>query len=665
VLDPALEAPLADVRFGLELDDEGVCVLPSGCHAERIAAAARRVVTQPSCCGGVSVMTAPPEIVFGDFRLDAAGERLWHEGNAIALRPKAFAALKYFAERPGQLVTKQQLLDAVWPDTFVGDAVLKDTVRQLRDALGDDAAKPRYIETAHRRGYRFIGQIRRSSARTTAEPPPITHRSSTAPVLDREASSAQLRECLVRARLGERQIVFVTGEPGIGKTTLVESFVERAAAGQHVSVARGQCLEQYGAGEAYLPVLDGLSRLCRGADGPRAIGLLRQYAPTWLVEMPALVPPGDRDSLRDEARGATRERMLRELAEAMEVLTAEIPLVLVLEDLHWSDYSTLDLISYVARRRDVARLMVIGTYRPVDVIVSDHPLKGVKRELQAHGLCRELPLEYLSQEAVVEYLALRFPNHEFPALLAAMIHRRTEGNPLFMVNVVSYLQDEKVIVDDAGWRLAGSLADLELGVPDSMRQLIEKQIDRLDPDKQRVLEGASVVGMECSTVAIASGLDVETGEIERRCEELVWRYQFLLPARLVELPDGTVTPRYTFVHVLYLDVAYARIPAMRRAEIHRRIGARGEAVYGERTAEIAAELAMHFEQARDWPRAARYLLTAAENAAHRFAHHEAASLARRGLDVLTILPAGPERDRQVIAVRALLGASLAALDVSD
>src|SRR5205807_2456299 len=135
------------------------------------------------------------------------------------------------------------------------------------------------------------------------------------------------------------------------------------------------------------------------------------------------------------------------------------PLLLVLEDLHWSDYSTLDLISYLARRHDPARLMIIGTYRPVDVIIGDHPLKGVKRELQAHGLFQELPLEYLSEAAIADYLASRFPVHQFPARLKRSIYRRTEGNPLFMVNLVEYLIDHKIVVEEQGiWKLSVELS---------------------------------------------------------------------------------------------------------------------------------------------------------------------------------------------------------------
>jgi predicted ATPase len=306
--------------------------------------------------------------------------------------------------------------------------------------------------------------------------------------------------------------------------------------------------------------------------------------------------------------------------------------------------------------------MVIGTYRPVDVILSDHPLKSVKRELQAHGLCQELALEYLTGEAVAQYLDARFPGHRLPKRLGRLIHRRSEGNPLFMVNLVDFLVDEGTIDRrEEGRLMLGDLAEIESSVPDSIKQLIERQIERLSPDERRVLAGASVVGMECSSTAIAAGLDQQIAWVDEQCEALVRRHQFLSPPRLVELPDGTMTSRYKFSHVLYLDVPYGLLPPMRRAQIHGRIGQSGEAIYGDRVGEIAAELAMHFEQARDMPRAVKYLLQAAENARHRSAQHEAAALASRGLRALATLPDTPTRAQQELNLRVILGVSLMAI----
>src|ERR1044071_5467676 len=114
-------------------------------------------------------MERKKQISFGQFRLDGNNEVLWDGSQAITLRPKAFAVLQYLLEHPGQLVTKQQLLDAVWPDTYVGDAVLKDIIRQIREALRDEVKSPQFIETAHRRGYRFIGQVREEVEQKSTE----------------------------------------------------------------------------------------------------------------------------------------------------------------------------------------------------------------------------------------------------------------------------------------------------------------------------------------------------------------------------------------------------------------------------------------------------------------------------------------------------------------
>jgi predicted ATPase len=346
---------------------------------------------------------------------------------------------------PAQLVTKGELLKAVWPGTFVDEGVVKVTIRQLRDVLGDDPKSPRFIETAHRRGYRFIGRITETvpvqaidqeAKRINVVLGSAKLAAVSQQVVGRDRALSQMETCWRRCLEGERQIAFVTGEAGIGKTVLVDTFAKSIAADESIRIARGQCLEQYGTGEAYLPVLDAIGRLCR--EQKQVVDVLRAHAPMWLLQMPSLVDASERDSLSREVSGATRERMLREMGEALETLTSEQPLMLILEDLHWSDYSTLDLISYVARQRHPARLMLIGTYRPVELIISGHPLKAVKSELLAKQQCEELPLEYLSKDAIARYLSVRFPVNRFPAKLAALIHERTEGSPLFMVNAVDY-----------------------------------------------------------------------------------------------------------------------------------------------------------------------------------------------------------------------------------
>ncbi|HMG34099.1 MAG TPA: AAA family ATPase [Blastocatellia bacterium] len=598
------------------------------------------------------------------FCLDLVNERLQRGSRAIPLRPKAFAVLNHLRGRAGQLVTKEELLNVVWPEAFVGEAVLKVTIRQIREALGDDPKCPRFIETAHRRGYRFIGQIAECKDEDILIDDadlavPLRATLSPSNVVGRDGALSRMQGWLDKMLAGERQIVFVTGEAGIGKTALVDTFVRNIASDRSIRIGRGQCLEQYGTSEAYLPVLEAVGRLCR--EQRRVVDALRAHAPMWLLQMPSLVSASDRESLTREVFGATRERMLREMGEALEALTSERPLVLILEDLHWSDYSTLDLISYLASHCQPAHLMLIGTFRPVELIVSGHPLKAVKQELVARQLCDELPLEYLTKEAVAGYLSIRFPANRFPAGLASLIHARTDGNPLFMVNVVDYLVAEGSIAESGEcWELVVPIENFELGVPDSIKQLIGKQLDHVDAEELRTLEAASVAGAEFSTLAVVAGLTAEQSAVEATCERLARRRQFIQDCGIHELPTGEPATRYGFIHAVYQNVLYERVSTTRRIQLHRRIAERGEEVYGERSKEIAAELAMHFERGSNDTKAVRYLQQAAENDIRRFAYREAVGLSRRGLELLERLPDTPERAQRELWLHITLGVPLIA-----
>ena len=318
-------------------------------------------------------------VFFSTYRFDAAGERLWRGKQEIKLRPKTLAVLCKLVQAHSQLVTKAELLETIWPETYVVEAVLKDCIREIREALQDNAKDPHFIETIHRRGYRFIAPIRsqraagqrrkkapspRESSKGNAVPRFAVHTEalSEEPFVGRESELKRLRQCLARSRQGKSQVVFVTGEAGIGKTRVVESFLGQLSGGDDLHIAHGQCIEHYGAGEAYLPVLDALGRLCRRPDDTDLVKLLKQYAPMWLLLMPALVRTTELNALQRKTLGASRERMLREMTEVIEIFTAERPLILFLEDLHWSDASTLNLLSLLARRSGPAHLLIIGTY---------------------------------------------------------------------------------------------------------------------------------------------------------------------------------------------------------------------------------------------------------------------------------------------------------------
>jgi predicted ATPase len=375
--------------------------------------------------------------------------------------------------------------------------------------------------------------------------------------------------------------------------------------------------------------------------------------------MPALLGAAELEALQRTVQGTTRDRMLREFAELVEAVSAEQPLILTLEDLHWSDPSTLDLLTLVAQRREAAQLLVLGTYRPAEVIVSGHPLRAIKQELHAHRQCEELILGFLSEAAVGEYLVRRFAGNALPSQLAHVVYRRTEGNPLFMVTVVDDLVAQGLLREVRGqWQLQAALEEVTVGIPDSLRQLIDRQLERLPREEQRVLEVASIAGTSFSALTVAAGGEESIEQVEAHCERLVRRGQFLHASGTETVPDGTLTGRYGFLHALYQNVVYERVGAIRRIRLHRRIGEREEAAYGERAREVAAELAVHFERGHDYHRAVRYLQQAGENAIQRSAYQEAMSLLTKGLELLKILPDTPERTQQELGLQTTLSLAL-------
>jgi tetratricopeptide (TPR) repeat protein len=380
----------------------------------------------------------------------------------------------------------------------------------------------------------------------------------------------------------------------------------------------------------------------------------------WLAQMPSLLNAARREALQRKIIGATRERMLREIIAAIEALTADTPLVLVIEDLHWSDYSTLDFVSAVAQRREPARLLVIGTWRPIEVNLSGHPIKGVNQELQTRRCCVELSLELLTEAAVGEYLTARFPKHYVPDGLTALIYRRSEGNPLFMVNLADYLLARGVIADESR-QDAVPLNETEIVAPESILPMIERQIDRLNDDERRVLETASVAGVEFSASVVAAADDADVAQIEELCKGLERRNHFLSAAGRDRRPDGMGAADYRFIHALYQNVFYERMSRARRRLLHQQIAERKESAYGSRAVEIAAELAMHFEEGGDWRRAIKYLREAAEKALCSYANREAISYLRRALKLIERSPAA-ERPGPQIKILERLGTVYCSMD---
>lgn len=598
--------------------------------------------------------------VFPPFRLDSDNQCLWRESTVVPLRPKTFAVLHYLVAQQGRLVSTAELLQAVWPDVVVGEGMPRLCIRELRQALGDTVHQPRFIETQPRRGYRFMATL------TTPVAPRAAARPS-ACLVGRDTALQQLHEAFLQACQGVRQLVFITGEPGIGKTTVVEAFLSQLSARPHAPyVTQGQCIEHYGAGEAYLPILEALQRLGQhlGHDALRT--LLAQHAPTWLVSLPSLSTPGERQALQHQLAGAGQERMLRELAQALEHATRTVPLVLWLEDVHWSDQATLVLLTALARRPDTARLLMLATYRPATVHAQAQRLREVHQELQLHGYCTDIALPPLSATAVADYIAQQLgserPSGAFLSGVVPLVHQRTGGNPLFMRHMLADLLTKGILVQRQGtWALHGTLAEVAAAVPSSLRQFLTQQFERLSVAEQRVLEAASAVGGEFSAAAVAAGLATAVLAVERRCAALARRGLFVQARGSETWPDGTVASRYGFLHALYHDVLYERLPAGHKVALHQRLSARYEQAYGSRASERAVELAMHCTRGHEPSKAAHYHAEAGTQALQRHAHHEAIGHLRSACALLTTLPDTPERAQRELALQMRLGTALQAL----
>jgi DNA-binding winged helix-turn-helix (wHTH) protein/tetratricopeptide (TPR) repeat protein len=621
--------------------------------------------------GSTDIQTAAQaEVRFGPFFLEAV-KHLWRGDQLVDLRPRSLALLRYLAERPGQLVTKKELLTQLWPGIYVSPTVVKVCVREIRHALEDEPAEPQFIETVGAQGYRFISPLTSSTpvagsrfqvsgSQTEEDHPRGTWDvERETPFVGREHEVAQLQAWYERVQQGERQIIFVSGEAGIGKTTLVEHVLAQVQAWRPVRIGYGHCVEQGEHGEAYLPVLRALQQLCQAPDGDQVVAILRPYAPLWLVQLSGVIAEDELATLQRQVQGSSPQRMLRELSQALERLAAEAPLILFFEDLQWSDVATLKLLGYLAQLREPARLLVIGTYRPSETVTTGHPLRGLLQELMGRGQCQELTLELFTEAEVKAYLRQRLAGSPVAEVLWPVMYRRTEGNALFVTHFVNYLIQHRLLAETGSqWELRAEPATLEDLIPEHVQRLIARQVDGLSKDVRQLLEIASVVGMTftASEVAAVANCTLETAEAIY--DDLANQEQVIEVQGLAEWPDRVITVRYHFRHALYQHELYRRIGLAQRVRWHRQLGEHFTTIYGKGSQEIAGELALHFERGRDYPRAISYWQQAGEQALRQSVCQKALGQGQAGLALLRQLPATAERGQSELKLRQLVSAAL-------
>ena len=597
-----------------------------------------------------STPASPLKVRFDRFEIDELEARLSDGGQPLHLAPKPFALLCALARAPHTLITKSALLDDVWGHQFVSESVLKTTVSDLRAALRDDPKQPRYIETVSRRGYRFIGTV--SEAAKPAAPAAVgaAPGQPDAPMSPPVASSIGRADVLARlktawgvAASGRRQVVWISGEAGVGKTTVLERFMHEVG---EVHCAYGHCVEQYGAGEPHLPILEALTDLSH--RDPSLVDLIRAVAPTWLFQLPWFASAEEREALRRELSGAGQARMLREMGELLDRYTEVRPLLLVTEDLHWSDPATVQLMDYVARRRSRARLLWLGSFRVTELIAAEHPLATVRHELRLHGLGTEILLDDFTVAEVGEYLAARVPSLAVEPALVRALHDRTDGLPLFVAGVIDDLVACPTPDGDPHARLAA------MAIPETLSGVIERYVEELTPQQRSLLEAASVCGVQFRLSTVARILDVDPMTLTEPCAELArcqrWLKDLPLPADSPPSESG-----YVFRHALYREVLYKRVGRLARVALHRKVAA---ALERERTQGLnvgAAEIASHFDLGREPLSALGWYAEAAESALLHFSPAQTLSLTERAMALLPQVEPSAARATNEMTLATLRG----------
>lgn len=583
---------------------------------------------------GINVYNFPP------FRLNLAEATLHRGADELQVRPKTFSVLSVLVQNHKKLVTKDNLMLTVWPDVIVEDQALKNCIRELRQILGDNPRAAEFIQTVHGRGYRFIAPV------SGVDAAPVDDLQGDGSerqhiLVDRDEALEQLNEFLSWAMTGERQLVFINGEAGIGKSALADTFFKQVLPDRGMLSGQGQCIERRGTVDAFMPFIDALVDACKTA-GFDAFSLIERHAPNWYRRL-----PGHKTRVRSGMPGSRlayndNDGMLLEMAEALETITRNYPVLILLEDVQWCDSATLELLAFMARRRNAARFLVIATYRIEDVIGTDHPLPAVKQELLVHKRCAEINLPPLTINGIHRFLLRRFTPVDAASLdlrrLAVKIHGRTDGNPLFMTEFLQHLINKNyLVIEQENWRLKYDLDVAVNEIPADLKIFIDVLVNRLDPLPRHILEIASLVGPKFSARLITGLVNSGILEIEEICSQLAEREFMLAFDNEKILDDGSSVQRFRFIHNVHQETLANRMPPAERIRTLRAIGERIENLYADDTSEVNAELASLFERGKMYDKAIQYFLLNARQLSDRGAEREARSQFARGSELLNLV----------------------------
>jgi tetratricopeptide (TPR) repeat protein len=510
------------------------------------------------------------------------------------------------------------------------------------------------------------------------------------PVLTRFVGRAQelglLRDRLDLALEGRGNVVFLSAEAGAGKSTLVDRFLgEVPERSSDCLVVRATCSEQYGAGEPFQPFVEAFRHLSARMEGGRGRSfreLAGEIAPFWVAAIPVAgeALAAGMATASELKRTAGKGRSLKELARdiaplwvaaipvAGEALAAgmataselrstfeggggqappseealffqytelflaasdERPIVLFIDDLHWADRATVSLLTHLGRQIANRRVLILGSYRPVDIDVSDHTMAEARHELERQGVAEELVVGPLGKEALGGLVESRAGVPATRRLLD-WLEQHGGTNALFFEELLDWLQHQGFARQQYG-ELDLVRVPEDVDIPRTAESTIAKRLDRLDEETRRLLEYASVDGTEFDSVSLSRLLDMEKAALEAALEPLMRVHRLIQLKETWDRPDADSVCVYRFSHSLIQGVLHDGLYGKRRILLHRRMGEILEEIWGPQAASVAHKLAIHFEEGRKRDKAFDYAIEAAGRARQVYAHWDALDQIERAL----------------------------------
>jgi len=465
------------------------------------------------------------------------------------------------------------------------------------------------------------------------EPSQVTTAPESSPLyrkvfVGREPEQKQLQTAFSGAMSGQGALMMVVGEPGIGKTALCEQLATYVTLRGGKTLV-GHCYEEGSLSLPYLAFVEAM----RSYVLTRETRDLRKELGTGAADVARIVSEV-REKLKVEPRfpespEEERYRLFQAVTSFLTNAAKVQPLLIVLEDLHDSDKGTLEMLIHVSRNLSGARLLIVGTYRDVEVDRT-HPLSAALAELRRVATFDRVLLRGLNADEVRRMLE-SITREEVPWSLAEAVHRQTEGNPLFVQEVVRYLVEEGLISREEGhWKAT----TLEMSIPEGLRDVVGKRLSGLSPECNRILSIASVIGRDFRLDALQKVADVSDDELFTALEEAKGA------AVLEEQASVGIGASFRFTHAFFRQILYEEMFAPRRIRTHQQVGRALEDVYARRREDHAAELAEHFAQSTehdDLVKALEYSEMAAERASSVYAYGEAVRLLEQALKVQEVL----------------------------